>query len=43
MAIEATFVSRCPMCDESIEEGEWIECDEDGEWCHKGCVEEAEG
>jgi len=38
--MEATFKSRCPCCDEMIYEGDEIEADEDGEWCHAACVED---
>lgn len=38
MAIEASFESRCPECDETIYEGEMIELNADEEWCHEDCA-----
>jgi hypothetical protein len=40
VSIEATYESRCPYCDEKIEEGDQIEQHE-GEWLHVNCAEEA--
>lgn len=41
-AVEATFRSRCGVCDEPIEEGDAIVCVDD-EWIHEHCEEEAVG
>lgn len=38
--MDATFDSRCPVCDEMIREGDEIAADADGEWCHADCVED---
>lgn len=41
MPIAAAFTTRCGACDELILEGDPI-VDEDGEWCHAECADEAE-
>lgn len=37
--MEALWRSKCPACDEWIEEGDTI-AKEDGEWIHEDCAEE---
>jgi hypothetical protein len=37
--IAATYVSRCPICDESIDEGDEI-VSVDGDWVHAFCAED---
>lgn len=38
--VEASYPSRCPVCDEPILIGDEIAADSDGEWCHADCVED---
>lgn len=37
--MEATYRSRCGICDEMIEEGDEI-IEVDGEWIHAKCADE---
>jgi hypothetical protein len=37
--MEATYASRCPVCDEKIEEGDEIKLTGDGDWVHEDCAE----
>jgi hypothetical protein len=35
--IESAFRSKCAVCGEWIEEGDWIVKNEDEEWIHEDC------
>ena len=37
--MQATYESRCPVCDEMIYEGDEIE-NHEGEWMHAVCADE---
>lgn len=41
--VEASYPSKCPVCDEAIQQGDRIAFSEaEGTWVHEDCHEEAD-